>query len=122
MTRVLRSYANQTAASDDLKQYLEPNQYGALSGALNDVYSGRGSNSGNHTVDDFDGPQHILHASSGVAGTNKTVTLFYFMVGTVMKLIALAQHKTTTTYGISSDLGQAEEPFRRGKTVGPNGS
>jgi hypothetical protein len=119
MTRVLASYNTQDAAKEDLMQYVAEDQKTALNQALNQAYSGEGLNSGEHEIVDF-GNQHVLHASAGKIGTSRTVTLFYFFDDGKFRLIALGQHEGNG-YRIDKVLGQADQPFQKGRLVSATG-
>jgi hypothetical protein len=120
MTRVLRSYSTQDAAKRDLEQRVSRDQLTALSQALNDAFGSAGKNSGNHDVEGH-GMTHIFHASAGKQGTDKTVTLFYFLDNGTLRLIALAKHETNG-YRIDDELGQSQPPFEKRRLVGATGN
>ncbi|GAA2654858.1 hypothetical protein [Streptomyces lunalinharesii] len=121
MTRTLETYANQDAAKKDLTTYVGNGRVTALGQALNQAYNGQGKNSGNHVVD---GEQRqVFHASAGKAGTNSSVTLFYYPKDPSgsFHLVALGEHASADLYKIDKELGQDQAPFQKKKTVGPEG-
>lgn len=119
MTTVLWSGDSQT----DAKQYIEENatstDLAGLNGALNDAFSDRGKNSGNHVVTGY-GTVHILHASAGSRGSGRSTTVFYFFHGGNFHLIALGEHDGSA-YKIDRGLGQDEMPFQKNKRVSATG-
>lgn len=119
MTRVLWSGTSQNKA----KVYIEDNatstDLASLNGALNDAFLGRGKDSGTHPVVNF-GEQQILHASASKRGSGHSTTVFFFGDGDELNLIAVGQHDGKA-YKIDDRLGQAEQPFQKGKKVSVTG-
>ncbi|MET9826281.1 hypothetical protein ABZ038_32560 [Streptomyces sp. NPDC006349] len=62
------------------------------------------------------------HASAGKAGTNASVTVFYYPKepSSSFHLVALGVHASADLYKIGKELGQDQAPFQK-KTVGPEG-
>lgn len=119
MTTVLWSGNSQDAA----KMYIEDNttstNLDGLNGALNDAFSDRGKNSGNHDVTGF-GEVHILHASAGSIGKGRSTTVFYFFHDDKFHLIAVGEHDGNA-YKIDKGLGQDQMPFQKNKKVSATG-
>ncbi|MET8623824.1 hypothetical protein ABZW30_08710 [Kitasatospora sp. NPDC004669] len=119
MTTVLKKYATQREAEEDLKKYVDRDRWSSLTAALNDAYDRKGKDSGNHPIDGE--TVNVRHSSAGVVGTTRTATLFHFFRGNEFCLVALGQHEGNG-YRIDDELGQATSPFQKKKLVGPSGN
>ena len=93
-----------------LGNLITPDRVSNLKQSLNDVFGGRGKASGAYTF----GGQPVLHASSG--NMQKSVTLFFTMAGVNARNFAMGQHKTSSSYEVST-YGQRGTDFAQGKTV-----
>lgn len=101
---------DQTQAENELKIHLNKNRHANMKQAMNDITSGKGKATGNYT---YDG-NHVLHASSG--NDQKSVSIFFYHIETNDYLIAMGEHKTSTTYSLT-DFGQKLGEFKLGKTI-----
>lgn len=88
----------------------ETNRHANLKQALNDVFSGKGKDTGSYTFEN----RAVWHASSG--NGEKSVTLFFTMDRDDAKIFAMGEHASSRSYTIS-DFGQRDAPFQKGQTI-----
>ena len=102
---------DQAQAQNYLRDLIEKNRFANLSQSLNDVVDGKGKATGDYTFND----QPVLHASSGIPGV-KSVSLFFFEEEDIIYIIAMGEHKTSTTYKLT-DYGQHDGDFKYKATI-----
>lgn len=114
--------AGQNSAETYIRNNAATTDLAGLAGALNDAFSGRGKNSGQHDVTDY-GSVQVLHASAGTKANSTTVFFFRTGTGTTTKvhLIALGEHDGNA-YKIDKQLGQNQMPFQKNKKVSVTGN
>lgn len=93
-----------------LANLLEADRLANLKQALNDVFNGIGKPTGQHRFND----KPVMHASSG--NVVKSVTLFYYMSGSLARIFAMGEHASSASYTVS-DFGQRGTAFQKGRTI-----
>ena len=91
---------------------LPPNLLSNLKQALNQAWNGDGKPTGGYQF----GGSAIWHASSGKAGADKSVTLFYYMDGPKMMVVAMGEHTAATSYELVF-YGQQAGSFQYGAKI-----
>lgn len=93
-----------------LGNLLEADRIANLKQALNDVFDGAGKPTGQYRFAD----NAVMHASSG--NVVKSVTLFYYMTGSVARIFAMGEHASSASYTVC-DFGQRGTSFQKGRTI-----
>lgn len=100
----------QAQAQSYLLNLVLANRQANLKQALNDVFSGKGKATNAYRQDG----QPVLHASSG--NGQQSVTLFYYMTGSVATIFAMGEHTGATSYRVS-DYGQPAGDFSQNARI-----
>jgi len=77
--------------------------------SINQMFDGNGKATGAHVYQGLP----VWHASSG--NGQKSVTLFYTISGVMAQVVAIGEHKTSTSYDI--EWGPTTSAFSAGKTL-----
>lgn len=101
---------DQAEAENELAEYIERERLANMKQAMNDITSGKGKATGSYAYESHS----VLHASSG--NIQKSVSIFFFHDAGNDYLIAMGEHRTSTSYLIS-DFGQKSGDFKLGKTI-----
>lgn len=80
--------------------------------ALNQAFDGEGKATAGYR---FDG-NPIIHASSGIEGTQKCVSIFFYILGETIYTVAMGRHVTSSSY-ILDHYGQPSGDFKEGARV-----
>ena len=83
-----------------------------LKQALNQAFDGNGKATGNYRFKN----NPVLHASSGVEGTDKCVSLFYYVLGETIYTIAMGRHTAAASYRLDH-YGQADGDFKEDAAI-----
>ena len=80
--------------------------------SLNQAFDGLGKATAGYL---FDG-NPIIHASSGKEGTEKCVSIFYYVLGETIYTVAMGRHVTSSSYTLNH-YGQVSGDFKEGAKI-----
>jgi len=102
----------QTQAERYLGNVVEANCLANLKQSLNQAFDGGGKATGTYRYDN----NPILHASSGKQGTSKCVSLFYYVTGSTIYMVAMGRHTAGSAYSLDH-YGQPSGDFKEGANI-----
>ena len=107
-----RSPMMQAQAQSYLGKVINDLNSSNLKQSLNQAFDGGGKATGSYLYQ----AKKVLHASSGKAGTDKCVTLFYYVASDIIYLIAMGKHVSSSSYKLSF-YGQLDAPWKEDSII-----
>lgn len=102
----------QAQAQTYLGQVINDLKSANLKQSLNQAFDGNGKATGSYLYQ----AREVLHASSGKAGTDKCVTLFYYVASDMIYLIAMGKHVSSSSYTLNF-YGQPDAPWKKDSQI-----